>query len=141
MGKYLELADKALKGFYELNEKSPNRTGTDKSCKSIGRTSTHSRDYERNELNELTNNRKLRILAGDDWDELVADPEQLRGFAAAARTVDQIRNGIVPEHYTSITECKYCGPVYVFPGLPAESPGCVWCLNRHKGTHIPRAGT
>ena len=45
--------------------------------------------------------------------------------------------GIVPDHYTAITKCKYCGPVPIFDGLPEKVNGCPWCFNRIKGLPIP----
>ena len=46
--------------------------------------------------------------------------------------------GEVPDHYTATTECKGCGPVPIFEGLPNTIRGCPWCFNRLKGLPIPR---
>ena len=79
----------------------------------------------------------LRLLAGSDWPEISTDPEQLAAFKAAAETVEQIQQGIIPDHYTATTECGHCGPVPIFPGLPAKVDGCPWCFNRLKGLPMP----
>jgi hypothetical protein len=74
----------------------------------------------------------LRVLAGDDWPEISADPAQLEAFKAAAGTIEQIQNGVIPVHYTAITDCRRCGPVPIFPGCPPTIQGCPWCFSRSK---------
>ena len=82
---------------------------------------------------------ELRLLAGDDWPEISADPAQLAAFKAAAAIAEQIQRGEVPEHYTATTECSRCGPVPIFPGAPTKVSGCPWCFNRRAGRPIPLA--
>ena len=72
----------------------------------------------------------LRLLAGDDWPEINADPGQLAAFKAAAETVALLQRGVVPEHYTSTTTCSRCGTVPIFPDVPAKVLGCPWCFTR-----------
>ena len=63
-----------------------------------------------------------------DWPEIAADPNQLKAFASLLMIVEMREQGIVPDHYTAITECRYCGPVPIWPGVPAEVAGCPWCF-------------
>ena len=106
MGKYLEIADKALR---EMSEQP---------ARPIKPSALH---YEKNEVNELS-----------------SDPE-LRAFAFASDTAAQIQRGEIPDHYTATTDCRSCGTVPIFPGLPLKVDGCPWCLNRVDGRPVPRA--
>ena len=45
--------------------------------------------------------------------------------------------GEIPSHYTSETNCKHCGPVPVWEGLPSDVSGCPWCFNRRSGLPMP----
>ena len=45
--------------------------------------------------------------------------------------------GIVPNHYSSVTECQHCGSVPIWEGCPAQVLGCPWCLNRVSGSPMP----
>jgi len=81
---------------------------------------------------------ELKRQAGDDWEELSNNPAQLVAFADSL-AMTQIRESRgVPDHYTATTECKHCGPVPIFEGLPDKVGGCPWCFNRIKGLPIPR---
>ncbi len=82
--------------------------------------------------------RELQELAGSDWDEVSADPAKLKSFAELVMITDMRHRGIVPDHYTSETECKHCGPVPIFEGNWPESDGCPWCFNRLQGLPMPR---
>ena len=46
--------------------------------------------------------------------------------------------GIVPDHYSSVTECQHCGPVPIWGGCPPQVLGCPWCLNRVSGSPMPK---
>lgn len=112
MGKYLDIADKALREQRKQPE---------------SRITPSARYYERNEVNELSH---LRLLAGDDWPEIENDPAQLRALRAAAETADMIQRGEIPPHYTHTTTCRHCGEVPIFPGVPDKVEGCPWCFRR-----------
>ena len=45
--------------------------------------------------------------------------------------------GEVPSHYTAMTNCRRCGSVPIWEGVPAEVLGCPWCLNRREGLPMP----
>ena len=82
---------------------------------------------------------KIREKAGEDWEKIVNDPAQLKSFADLLAISEMREGGIVPDHYTSETECKHCGPVPIYEGCPPQVDGCPWCFNRLKGLPIPRA--
>ena len=84
---------------------------------------------------------RLRKEAGNDWDEIAADPAQLKAFAELLMIVEMREKGICPAHYTSTTDCKHCGPVPIFEGVPEKVEGCPWCLCRVAGLPIPKGKT
>ena len=84
---------------------------------------------------------KLQREAGNDWDEIAADPAQLKAFAELLMIVEMREKGICPAHYTATTNCKHCGVVPIWDGCPPEVQGCPWCFNRHKGLPIPKGKT
>jgi len=81
----------------------------------------------------------LRTVAGDDWPEVAADPDLLESMAHAVQTRRMRERGEVPRHYTHTTTCAHCGPVPIFPGVPAHVLSCPWCFNRAAGKPVPRA--
>ncbi len=82
---------------------------------------------------------RVRRDAGSDWDEIANDPEKLKSYFELLMISDMRCKGIAPDHYTSTTTCKHCGPVPIWNGCPPEVQGCPWCMNRHKGLPIPGA--
>ena len=84
---------------------------------------------------------KLQREAGNDWDEIASDPAQLKAFAELLMIVEMREKGICPAHYTSTTDCKHCGPVPIFEGVPEKVEGCPWCLCRVAGLPIPKGKT
>ena len=75
--------------------------------------------------------------AGDDWDEIKDDSTQIQALSELL-IIERMRlKGIAPDHYTSTTTCKHCGPVPIFEGCPPEVQDCPWCFNRIKGQPIP----
>jgi len=49
--------------------------------------------------------------------------------------------GIVPDHYSSVTECQHCGLVPIWEGCLPQVLGCPWCLNRLSGSPMPSLGS
>lgn len=47
--------------------------------------------------------------------------------------------GQVPDGWTEVVRCRGCGPVYLWPGCPAEVVACPWCSNRKSGRSVPAA--
>lgn len=56
---------------------------------------------------------------------------------AALATAEMVAAGIVPDHYTTATICRRCGPVPIFPGCPPDVLGCPWCWAGSKPTVYP----
>jgi len=80
---------------------------------------------------------KLRQEAGEDWDEIANNPKQLKAFNELLMISEMRLQGVIPDHYTSSTECRHCGPVPIWNGCPPQVAGCPWCFNRLKGLPIP----
>ena len=80
----------------------------------------------------------LEEIAGADWPEVRDDPKQLQAFAHMVATRRLRERGEVPQHYTTITVCAGCGPVWLWPGAPDRVMACPWCFNRIAGRPIPR---
>ena len=81
---------------------------------------------------------EIKRKAGPDWDEIANNPEQLKAFAELLMIGDMRQRGIVPDHYTSETKCKHCGPVPIWQGCPPKVNGCPWCFNRVAGLPMPQ---
>ncbi len=80
---------------------------------------------------------ELRRAAGDDWDDVSNDPAQLVAFADSLAIVQIRKSGCVPDHYNFITNCKNCGDVPVYEGLPRAIQQCPWCMNGLTPPPIP----
>ena len=83
---------------------------------------------------------EIKRKAGSDWDEIANDPEQLKAFAELLMIAAMREQGIVPDHYTAMTECSGCGTVPIFEGVLEKVSGCPWCFNRLKGLPMPSPG-
>ena len=86
----------------------------------------------------IRNLERIRRDAGSDWDEIANDPQQLKSYFELLMIGDMRSKGVTPDHYTSTTECKHCGPVPIWEGCPPEVNGCPWCFNRIKGLPISK---
>ena len=82
---------------------------------------------------------KLRRIAGSDWQEIVAHPEQLRAFIYSLITTEARERGEMPAHYTATIHCQNCNQdVPHYPVGADTVEACVWCFNgqmvpaRHK---------
>ena len=80
---------------------------------------------------------ELREAAEDDWDEISNDPAQLVAFADSLAIVQIRESGCVPDHYKFVTNCRKCGDVPVYEGLPRAIEQCPWCLNGQTPPPIP----
>ena len=81
---------------------------------------------------------ELEEAAGEDWAEVRDDPAMLEALAHAVVMRRQRERVECPPHWTEHCECAGCGPVYLWPGSPAQVLGCPWCFNRAEGRPIPR---
>lgn len=99
-------------------------------------------EYETNEINEKRyhglSTVDLRQAAGEDWPLIAGNEPMLSAFALALLHRRMRERGEVPPHYTSMTECRSCGPVPIFPGVPERVLSCPWCFVRLEGKQVPR---
>ncbi len=83
------------------------------------------------------------VSFGSEWSELLEnkngefEEHQIPVATDMVAIIEMRERGIVPEHYTSETDCKHCGPVPIFEGCPPQVNGCPWCCNRIKGRPVP----
>ena len=80
---------------------------------------------------------EIREKIGPEWEEISKNPAELRAFLNLLAISKMRERGIAPDHYTSTTTCKHCGPVPIWQGCPPEVLGCPWCFNRLEGLPIP----
>ena len=86
------------------------------------------------------------VSFGSEWSELLENKngeltEREIPTAEDMVAITQMRErGVVPDHYTSETDCKNCGPVPIWPGCPPQINGCPWSFNRRKGLPMPNEG-
>jgi len=80
---------------------------------------------------------ELQRAAEDDWDEISNDPAQLVAFADSLAIVQIRESGGVPDHYNFVTNCRKCGDVPVYEGLPRAIEQCMWCMNGRTPPPIP----
>jgi hypothetical protein len=87
---------------------------------------------------ELNVRRVLRLAAGE-LDMLAACPDvAVLVYARALLAGESRRRGHVPAGWNRPCQCAGCGPVWLWPGLPARVLACPWCWSRHVGCPIPR---
>lgn len=73
---------------------------------------------------------RLSSIAGDDWQETVKHPAQVRTMTDSTITVDTRARGDIPPHYRDTVYCQTCKQsVPHFPVGGTEVGCCVWCLN------------
>ncbi len=130
MGKYLQLAEQILlkESGVSVNEERNQQ---------FGRCRQRRKSYC--EISELCE----RSPDTGQWSMLLENrngdlsESQLGVGADMVAIIEMREKGLVPDHYTSETECKHCGPVPIFEGCPPQVMNCPWCLNRIKGLPIP----
>ncbi len=89
--------------------------------------------------------KRASVSSVSEWSELFEtsnddlEPDEVPVAAKLVEIVQMRERGEIPDHYTSTTICKHCGPVPIWNGCPPEVQGCPWCFNRHKGLPIPVA--
>ena len=154
MGRYLEIADRALSEITEsqsltesevkddsptqcerseLSELSPD----DKFRPNRSGSPLVSVDKRSRELRESSD--ELRRAAGDDWSAVRIEPAQLVAFADLLAIVQIRESGRVPDTYTAITNCQTCASIVpIFEGCPPKVGACVWCMSGLTAPAIPR---
>ena len=154
MGRYLEIADRALSEITEsqsltesevkddsptqcerseLSELSPD----DKFRPNRSGSPLVSVDKRSRELRESSD--ELKRAAGDDWSAVRTDPAGLVAFADLLAIVQIRESGRVPDTYTAITNCQTCASIVpIFEGCPPKVGACVWCMSGLTAPAIPR---
>ncbi len=154
MGRYLEIADRALSEITESQSLTESEVKDDSPTQ-----------CERSELSELSPDDKfrpnrsgsplvsvdkrsrelrgssdeLRRAAGDDWSAVRTDPAGLVAFADLLAIVQIRESGRVPDTYTAITNCQTCASIVpIFEGCPPKVGACVWCMSGLTAPAIPR---
>jgi hypothetical protein len=83
------------------------------------------------------------VSFGSEWSELLENAKgeltecELPIASDMVAIMEMREKGLAPDHYTSTTTCKHCGPVPIWEGCPLEVNGCPWCFNRRKNQPIP----
>jgi len=143
MGKYLEIAQRALQEApqecTEDRRTTENQLVTSYSS-NLDAARVANTDGERSDICEISpvGDEELKEVLEDDWREVLADPAQLEVARRWVTEAKQVANGIIPERYTQTSDCKFCGPVFVYEGYPQQANNCPWCFNRIKGLPIPK---
>ncbi len=80
---------------------------------------------------------ELEQQAGDSWALISIDPDKLMDFAHHEATRRILKDGQMPDTFTSEPHCRNCGLVPVDEGLSDEISECPWCMNGLTAPAIP----
>ena len=80
---------------------------------------------------------ELEQKAGDSWALISIDPDKLMDFAHHEATRRILKDGRMPDTFTSEAHCRKCGLVPVDEGLSDEISECPWCMNGLTAPTIP----
>jgi len=138
MGKYLEIAQKALSQT-PVSIAEGRCTTEDQQLKGDSDAPVPFTHCEISELSEISpvTEQELKEVLEDDWVEVSNDPAQLEAARYSMFVTRQVAAGQVPESFTAIIECHHCGKVPAWPGYPTPTNNCPWCLGRVAGRLIP----
>ncbi len=91
-------------------------------------------------MNRIITNSELVAVAGQDWGAMKSDYAQIKALAGAVYKQRIMREGKVPEDYSSTTYCKCCGLVLMPLSLSGGGNvlGCPWCWNKAYGWPMPK---
>ncbi len=141
MGRYLEIADRALDEITENQTVKESESNGDPSTQceisEISELSPVLQSVDRLSMEFRENLDELKPAAGDDWDEISNDPAQLVAFADSLAIVQIRESGGVPDTYVSVTTCQNCGEVPIYEGCPLEVGACPWCMSGFTAPRIP----
>ena len=88
--------------------------------------------------------KRASVSSVSEWSELLENKDGELTEQEIPATIEMVaitemrQKGVVPDHYTSTTTCKHCGPVPIWEGCPPKVLGCPWCFNRIKRLPIPK---
>ena len=80
---------------------------------------------------------ELEQQAGDSWALISIDPDKLMDFARHEATRRILKDGRMPDTFTTEAHCRKCGLVPVDEGLSDEISECPWCINGLTAPTIP----
>ncbi len=80
---------------------------------------------------------ELEQQAGESWALISIDPDKLMDFAHREATRRILKDGRMPDTFTSEAHCRKCGLVPVDEGLSDEISECPWCMNGLTAPAIP----
>ncbi len=80
---------------------------------------------------------ELEQQAGESWALISIDPDKLMDFAHHEATRRILKDGRMPDTFTSEAHCRKCGLVPVDEGLSDEISECPWCMNGLTAPAIP----
>ncbi len=81
---------------------------------------------------------ELEQKAGDSWALISNDPDKLMDFAHHEATRRILKDGRMPDTFTTEAHCRKCGLVPVAEGLSDEISECPWCMNGLTAPAITR---
>ena len=81
---------------------------------------------------------ELEQQAGDSWELISIDPDKLMDFAHREATRRILKDGRMPDTFTTEAYYRKCGLVPVAEGLSDEIAECPWCTNGLTAPAIPR---
>lgn len=109
---------------------------------------------QRIRLNKLLANAACRVsregclITSDDLLAHLSDADQndpqlltagaLTAFAGMVQASLMRERCQIPPGWTSVTNCRHCGPVPIFVDCSPNVDGCPWCWNRLRGLPIPQ---
>ncbi len=91
--------------------------------------------------------KRASVSSVSEWSELLENKngelteDELPAAIEMVAITEMREKGICPDHYTSETTCKNCGPVPIWEGCPPQVIGCPWCFNRLQGLPMPNVRT
>ena len=90
--------------------------------------------------------KRASVSSVSEWSELLEnkneelEEHEIPVVIEMVAIMEMREKGITPDHYTSTTTCKHCGPVPIWEGCDPEVEGCPWCFNRVQGLPVPSEG-
>jgi hypothetical protein len=91
-------------------------------------------------LNHGISTQELKEFLGEDWDDYKDNPKLLELWADLLFKNNLMKQGKIPNNFTAVTLCDYCGYVYVPPALVNNGSVlmCPWCWNRIQNLPVPK---
>ena len=82
---------------------------------------------------------ELEQQAGDSWELISNDPDELMDFAHHEATRRILKAGRMPDTFVATAQCRNCGLVPIEDGSPDDVDECPWCMNGQTPSSISDA--